>query len=156
MLTLGLLVLGMKLPHQQSPLGDLKVYPRRHPPLLKGEKTASSYIRPLPPPFLPLAEHQGADLTSANYTSCVPLGVFIFLLAVIWFWAVPTCLLWISRELHVEKLSFLSRHSFHHEDENFLQILNEVKVDRSLWIFFFFFFCLSLSILYVKRIFKGL
>lgn len=114
MLTLGLLVLGMKLPHQQSPLGDLKVYPRRHPPLLKGEKTASSNIRPLPPPFLPLTEHQGADLTSANYTSCVPLGVFIFLLAVIWFWAVLTCLLWISRELHVENLSFLSRHSFHH------------------------------------------
>lgn len=147
MLTLGLLVLGMKLPHQQSPLGDLKVYPRRHPPLLKGEKTASSNIRPLPPPFLPLTEHQGADLTSANYTSCVPLGVFIFLLAVIWFWAVLTCLLWISRELHVENLSFLSRHSFHHMRMRIsCKFWTRLKLIGLCGFFFFFFFfaCLYL------------
>lgn len=133
-------------------LRGLKVCSRRHRSLLKGEKTASSYISD---PFLPLPfayrAPRGGPYFCKLHILCSPLSIH--------FSASCNLILGCSNLPVVNKqrttcwktdfsqLALFSSYA----DENFLQVLNKFKVDR---FFVDFFFCIYISLsicLYIKR-----
>lgn len=120
-------------------LRGLKVCSRRHRSLLKGEKTASSYISD---PFLPLPfayrAPRGGPYFCKLHILCSPLSIH--------FSASCNLILGCSNLPVVNKqrttcwktdfsqLALFSSYA----DENFLQVLNKFKVDRFFVDFFFF------------------